>query len=120
MSIHLGTSIDLMPKEADIGSPLELHLGYAFESKTIPDDRYSVFLADGDKHVLAGGTTYRMNDLSFDASLSLILTPSRTITDSAVTQINSTDPDNRITTIVANGSYDQTFLLVGLGTEYRF
>ena len=93
---------------------VSLRAGYIFETGAPPDEFYSVFLADADKHVFSLGTGLHLGSVTLDASLAYYLMPQRVVTTSQVKQINATDPGNRTTTVVGNGTYDQRYLIGGL------
>jgi len=104
----------------DFDESFTLRAGYAFETGAIPDDRYSVFLADGNKHLLSLGATYGFGSWSIDAGLGYYLIPSKTIANSQVRQINPTDTEDELTLIVGNGEYSQAYFAAGVGTNVRF
>lgn len=104
----------------DFNESFTLRSGYAFETGAIPDDRYSVFLADGNKHLLSLGATYEFGAWSLDAGLGYYLIPSKTVTNSQVRQINPTDTEDELTLIVGNGTYSQSYFAAGIGTNFRF
>lgn len=113
VGVHIGSDIELSPAWV-------VRAGYGFELGAIPDERYSVFLADGDKHMLAGGVSWRLGGWSLDAGLAAYLMPDRSITNSKVRQINPTDADNELTLVVGNGEYSQTYIAAGLGVNVEF
>jgi long-chain fatty acid transport protein len=99
----------------------DVRAGYTFETNTIPDDYYSVFLADATKHQLSAGATWRATDsLSLDLAGSYLLMADRTVTNSKVRQINPADTEQELTTVVGNGTYSQRYMLLGLGLNYTF
>ncbi len=95
-------------------------LGYAFETNVAPDEYYSVFLADANKHLLTLGGSWSGESWSVDSSLAYYLMPDRTITNSEVRQINPTDAEGENTTVVGNGEYMQRFAIFGLGINKKF
>ena len=98
-----------------------LRAGYGFETATVPDSNYSVFLADGQKHHIALGGSLKLGESwSLDATASVYIIPTREITNSEVTQINPTDEENKITIDVGNGTYSQTYMIGGIGFNYLF
>lgn len=99
---------------------LNLRAGYTFETKAIPDAYYSVFLADGTKHIGTLGATYRGKSWSLDAALAYYYMPDRDISDSQVRQINPTDAENELTLVVGNGQYTQRYMILGLGFNKKF
>jgi long-chain fatty acid transport protein len=104
----------------NVAKNLILRAGYAFDSSAVPDEYYSVFIADGNKHLLSLGGTYEMGSWSIDAGFGYYLIGDRTITNSKVRQINPTDEDNVLTTVIGNGEYSQTYMAGGLGVNYTF
>jgi long-subunit fatty acid transport protein len=113
LSLRLGSDIQLTDS-------FILRGGYGFETATVPDEYYSVFLADGTKHHLALGAGLNFGAITLDASLSYYLIPTRTITNSQVNQINPTDEENKITLVVGNGTYEQSYFIGGLAFNYQF
>lgn len=113
ISFRLGSDIKLL-------DDLTMRAGYAYETGAIPDERYSVFLAEGDKHLLATGLNYAFGAWSIDAGFGYYLIPSREITNSQVRQINPTDADDDLTLVVGNGSYTQSYIAAGLGLNAQF
>lgn len=95
--------------------------GYAYETGAIPDQTYSVFLADGNKHVISIGGSLQISDsISIDAGFATYVIPKRTITDSKWRQINPTDDEGKVTLIVGNGEYQQTYVAGGVGVNVDF
>jgi long-chain fatty acid transport protein len=109
-----------------IGGQLKPHddwtirLGYGYETSAVPDEYYSVFLADSTKHQLSTGARYRMGDLSFDLAASYYIMPDRQITNSQVRQINAADTEGDLSLIVGNGDYSQRYMIFGFGVNYAF
>ncbi len=104
-----------------LSQSLQLRGGYGFETSAIPDEYYTVFLIDNDKHQFALGATYKLNDsFSIDAGLSYFFMPDRNVTTSQWRQINPTDADAKITSIVGNGEYKQSYFVSGIGTRIDF
>ncbi len=112
-SVRLGSDIQLSDSFTVRG-------GYTFETSAIPDERYSVFLAEGTKHLIGTGMTWTSGSFSLDLSLGAWIIPERVITNSLVTQINPTDGDNEQVIVVGNGTYNQTYFAGGLGVNYAF
>ena len=106
--------------DAHLSELLTLRAGYIFETGAPPDAFYSVFLADADKHVFTLGTGLHLGSITLDASLAYYLMPQRVITTSQVKQINATDPGNRTTTVVGNGTYDQRYVIGGVAFTKTF
>lgn len=95
--------------------------GYAYEVGAIPDETYSVFLADGNKHMLSLGGELAITDkFSIDAGFATYIIPKRTITTSKWRQINPTDDEGKVTLIVGNGEYSQTYIAGGVGVNFTF
>ena len=96
-------------------------IGYVYEKGAIPDQTYSVFLADGNKHMIsAGGRLQISKKFSLDGAFATWLIPKRVITNSKWRQINPTDDEGKVTLVVANGEYQQTYLAGGVGMNYKF
>jgi long-subunit fatty acid transport protein len=112
-SIRNGASLALDEK-------LVVRAGYAYETPTIPDERYSVFLPDGHKHLFTAGGSYDFGALDLDLGLAFLHIPTREITNSEVRQINPADTDDELATVVGNGTYRQHFWMIGIGAEYVF
>ena len=106
--------------EYAISESLRARAGYTFESSAVPDETYSVFLAEGNKHLFALGGSWIGESWSLDASLAYYLIPDRTITNSEVRQINPTDAEGENTLIVGNGDYAQTYVVGGVGLNKKF
>lgn len=113
ISVRNGMQIDIRPDVA-------ARLGYTFETGAIPDEYYSVFLADANKHVLTLGGTYSGKTWSVDGAFAYYLMPDRSITTSQVRQINPTDTAGENTLVVGNGEYSQRYLIFGLGFNKDF
>lgn len=113
-SVRLGADLKL-------DGPVTPRAGYTFETAAIPDATYSVFLADNNKHVVSAGATIRVSDsVSLDAAFAAYLMGDRTITNSEWRQVNPTDDQGKVTTIVGNGLYKQRFLAGGVGVRVAF
>ncbi len=110
-SIHLGGEFTVM-------DTLDLRGGYVFERGAVPDENYSVFALDPDKHQFSAGASYHFGAWSVDAMAGAIVMPSKEITNSEVRQINPSDPDDEYTLIVGNGTYDHFGYLGGLALRY--
>lgn len=102
-----------------VNEQLTVRAGYAFDSSAIPDETYSVFLADGDKHLLSVGGTLDFGTWSLDAAYGYYLMFDREITNSEVHQINPTDEHNQLTSVVGNGKYSQNYMAGGVGFNVR-
>lgn len=103
-----------------VSTDLSLRAGLGYETSSIPDEYYSVFLPDADKYTLAAGLTWGFSDLEIDFGAAYYLYSDRTITNSKVRQINPTDTDQKLATIVGNGEYSASYLVLGLGVNYAF
>ena len=106
--------------DLNISDQMAIRTGYMYEKGAIPDEYYSPFLAEGDKHVLTLGATYGGEAWSVDASFAYYYIGDRNITNSQVRQINPTDPDGEYTLVVGNGQYSQRYLIFGTGFNYKF
>lgn len=114
VSVHLGG-------EWTMGERLVGRAGYAFERGAVPDETYSVFALDPDKHLLSLGAGYALNArLRLDLSAAALLMPTREITTSEVRQINPSDENDEITLIVGNGTYEHFGYIAGLSARYLF
>lgn len=112
-SVRLGGQFEVTPN-------FLMRAGYALDTSAIPDANYSVFLADATKHLISLGGTLEFETWSLDAGLGYYLMPDRSITNSEVRQINPTDEANRLTTVVGNGDYSQTYIAGGIGANFTF
>jgi long-chain fatty acid transport protein len=106
--------------EYRLSESIQLRAGYTFETNAIPDEYYSVFLADGIKHIVSLGGTYDFDGWSVDGAFSYYLIPDRNITNSQYRQINPTDTNGESTTIVGNGLYQQSYWIGGLAFNKTF
>lgn len=104
----------------EVSKDVLMRAGYAFDSAAVPDSNYSVFLADGNKHLISLGTTLEFETWSLDGGLGYYFIPDRSISDSQVRQINPTDEQNRLTSVTANGDYSQTYVAGGVGANFKF
>lgn len=113
-SVRLGADLKL-------DGPVTPRAGYTFETSAVPDETYSVFLADNVKHMVSAGASIRLSDsVSLDAALAAYLMGARTITNSQWRQVNPTDDQGKVTTIVGNGHYTQRYIAGGLGVRIAF
>lgn len=103
-----------------LSSDLSLRAGLGFETGGIPDEYYSVFLPESDKYHLAAGLTWGFSDWELDVGVAYYLYGDKNISNSEVRQINPTDTDQKLATIVGNGEYSASYLVVGLGVNYAF
>jgi len=101
-------------------SDLSLRAGLGFETGGIPDEYYSSFLTESDKYTLAAGLSWAFSDFELDFGLAYYIYGDREIRDSKVRQLNPTDTDQKLATIVGNGDYSASYLVVGLGVNYAF
>ena len=107
--------------EYDISETLQLRAGYGFETSAIPDEYYTVFLIDNDKHMMALGGSLKLSDsVAIDAGLAYYLMPDRNVTNSKWRQINPTDTSGKVTSVVGNGEYKQSYFVSGVGTRIDF
>ncbi|WP_158542486.1 OmpP1/FadL family transporter [Lujinxingia litoralis] len=114
LSVHLGGEYRLSPRFLARG-------GYAFERGAVPDETYSVFALDPDKHLVTlGGGVALSPRLHLDLSAAAIIMPTRTITTSEVRQINPSDEHDEITLVVGNGTYEHWGYIAGLSARYLF
>ncbi len=105
----------------DFKSAFTPSAGYVYETGAIPDQTYSVFLADGDKHVISVGGNFEISkSFSIDAGFATYIIPTRTITNSKWRQVNPTDDEGKVTLIVGNGVYKQTYVAGGVGVNLAF
>jgi long-chain fatty acid transport protein len=94
--------------------------GYAFETGAPPDSYYSVFLADSNKHIIAGGASWEVDQWTLDFSTAMYVLQDRHVTDSRVHQVNPIDADDELTIVVGNGDYAAHYLIAGMGVNYHF
>ena len=106
--------------ELKLREALSVRTGYLFETGAVPDEYYSAFLAEGDKHVLTLGGSFRGASWSVDASLAYHLIGDRSISNSRVRQLNPTDTGGEYTLVVADGEYSQRYLIFGAGFNLAF
>lgn len=104
----------------EVSDGVVMRAGYAFDSAAVPDTNYSVFLADGNKHLLALGATLEFDSWSLDGGFGYYFIPDRSISNSEVRQINPTDEQNRLTSVTGNGEYSQTYIAGGAGANFKF
>jgi long-chain fatty acid transport protein len=97
-----------------------LRAGYNFETGAPPDTYYNVFTPDSDKHTLAAGFSWAMDRWEFDLSTAYYIFADRQISDSEVRQINPTDAENELATIVGNGDYSSRYFVMGMAINYTF
>lgn len=106
--------------ELKLRESLALRTGYIFETGAVPDEYYSTFLAEGDKHVMTLGGTFKGRAWSVDASFAYYYIGNRQIQNSQVRQINPTDTQNEYTLVVGNGDYSQRYMVFGTGFNLSF
>lgn len=99
---------------------LTTRAGYTFETGAPPPEGYSVFQPDPPKHVASAGMTYAFESFNFDLSAAYYALHNLTITNSEARQINPVDTDDELATVVGNGDYRNSYLVVGAGIEYLF
>ena len=107
---------------------VKVALGGHYESSAVPPKTQGVNLVDGDKWGLGGGGTFRIGKhLSLDVAAAGTLLPSRTITDSELTQVamyaNVADPDAAGVVdgkVVGNGEFESRLSFVGVGVTWAF
>jgi long-chain fatty acid transport protein len=97
-----------------------LRAGYNFETGAPPDAYYNVFSPDSDKHTVAAGFSWAMDRWEFDLSSAYYIFADRKITNSKARQINPTDAENELATIVGNGDYSSRYFVMGMGINYTF
>lgn len=103
-----------------VDDALTVRAGYNFETGAITDEYFSVFSPDSNKHTFAAGMTYDFGKWSLDVSSAYYLFADRHITESQMRQINPTDADNELATVVGNGDYSSRYLVFGMGVNYAF
>ncbi len=103
-----------------VNDKLTLRAGYNFETGAIPDAYFSVFSPDSNKHTFAAGMTWAFEHWSLDASAAYYMFVDRHITHSKMRQINPTDADHELATVVGNGDYSSHYLVFGMGVNYAF
>ena len=96
-----------------------VRFGYAYETGAPPDRYLSVLTVDGDKHLLAAGGGLRAGTWTFDAVLGFAVMAERTVAagQGLAPQLNpirdeSTTP---LTVFVNDGTYQSSWLMIGLG-----
>jgi len=60
------------------------------------------------------------DSIAIDAGLAYFLMPDRNVTNSERRQINPTDTVGKITSVVGNGEYKQSYFVSGVGTRIDF
>ena len=105
--------------DVDFSDSFTGRLGYAYETNAIPDRRYTVFIADAKKHMMAVGASFHHGGFTLDGSFAYYLMPDRTITNSQWRQIDPTDNEGKVTLIVGNGTYHQRYMAFGLGATFE-
>ncbi len=114
VSVRLGSDVAITDSAVVRG-------GYIFETAAIPDETYTVFLADSVKHAFTLGGSFAFNDtVSLDAAFGYYYMRPRTVTNSTWRQINPTDDAGKVTLVVGNGTYKQTYVAGGLGLNLAF
>ena len=103
-----------------VSDPLTLRAGYIFETGAPPDEFYSVFAPDADKHVFSGGFSYEWSDFTLDVSAAYYALNNKQITNSQMRQINPIDTEDELATVIGNGGYKTSNLIVGTGITYNF
>lgn len=104
----------------DFTDAFAMRAGYTFETGAIPDDYYSLFAPDPNKHVFGAGVSFDFGKLELDVSSGYYALNNKRIADSNVTQINPIDADDELATTVGNGSYRSSHFIVGAGVNYTF
>ncbi|MFB6352299.1 MAG: OmpP1/FadL family transporter, partial [Bradymonadaceae bacterium] len=94
--------------------------GYAFETGAPPEQYYSLFATDPNKHLIGGGMRHSWGNLALDASIGFYALEKREIDNSKVRQINPIDAEDELATIVGNGTYKANHLVVGTGITWAF
>ena len=111
-SLSLGGEYHIIPKM------LTLRLGYAFETGAAPDETYSLFMVDSNKHHIAFGARFRWEFLTLDFSMAHIFQASRDIENSEIEQITPGYEDGAL--VVGNGTYDTSYNTIGLALSVSF
>lgn len=106
--------------ELKLRDSFALRTGYTFETGAVPDEYYSTFLAEGDKHMMTLGGSYKGRMWSIDLGAAYYYIGDRSIQNSKVRQINPTDTEGEYTLIVANGDYSQRYMVFGTGFNLAF
>lgn len=112
-SIRIGGSYQL-------AEPVTLRAGYTYEMGAVPDEFLTVFNPDGNKHLFGSGVTYDWNQFELDFSLAFYQVADRNIANSRQRQLNPLDAEDELATIVGNGQYRTSHLIVGSGLTYHF
>ena len=94
--------------------------GYAFETGAVPEEYYSLFAPDPDKHLISGGMRHDWGNVYLDTSVGFYALNNREIDDSKLKQINPIDAEDELATVVGNGKYKTNHLVVGTGVNWTF
>jgi len=94
--------------------------GYAFETGAPPEEYYSLFANDPNKHLIGAGFRHNWGDFSLDTSVAFYALETREIDDSQLRQINPVDAEDELATIVGDGTYRGNHLAVGTGLTWAF
>ena len=97
-----------------------IRAGYAFETGAVPEEYYSVFAPDPNKHLIGGGMRHDWGNVYLDASIGFYALETREIDDSKLKQINPIDAEDELATVVGNGTYKSNHLIVGTGVNWTF
>ncbi|WP_168210610.1 OmpP1/FadL family transporter [Persicimonas caeni] len=103
-----------------VDEALTLRAGYNFETGAVPDEYYSVFSPDSDKHTVAAGMSWAFDGWQLDAGTAYYFFSDRNIDTSNMRQINPTDAENELATVVGNGEYSSRYFVFGMGVNYMF
>ena len=112
-SLRLGGDFEVVPEV------LTLRAGAAVEQSAIPTKTLSVLQVDANKLALGlGATIVAADGVEIDVGYGHIFYETTEVTDSAVLQLNPTNPKGAIA--VGNGTYEASADLFGLGVRYGF
>lgn len=115
--------------------PLDLRLGYAYETGAVPDEYLTVLTIDANKHLLAAGASYRAFGVRLDAVFGRVVLADREVEPgkSCAPQLNpirsGEDPSSAMDCIhdgdpsrvyVGDGTYQSSYTLLGLGAALDF
>ncbi len=127
-SLRLGSSIHLRPW-------LDLQLGYAYETTSIPDETHSLFLIDANKHLLALGLSFIWKKQRFEIVYAHFFQETRDVKKEncsnnttsndkkssqprCLRQINPLNPEGAI--VIGRGRYESSYNIVGISWQGQF
>lgn len=108
--------VEVAPRITE-GRPLVLRAGLMVEPSAIPDAMLTAMVVDFDKLLVTLGAGYRLGALTLEFTYAYVHLFPRTITNSAVKQINAIRPPFEGTTTVGDGTYEAFAHVFGVGAR---